>query len=248
MISPIHPSTFPPIHPLTGLHPSSTVLGHSCSLCSCILLPASPPACSWLPLCNCTLLLLFNHFSSLHTSHLWQRHIFVSVFISFHFHISQSSFPSFHLRIRSSTQHKKNPMHTHYLANNYFVMQLKIKNGKWIQKTRNTVLVFISSRENLNILSPAPSSRSSKRNFRGQSMFRVYQGLKWENNASVGERSWVKIASIPFLSLLCDSVNRVFALEWSFYSIILLFLFTDFVCKEASKIFCPKEFNIDAQK
>lgn len=101
LISPIHPSIFPPIHPLTGLHPSSTVLGHSCSLCSCILLPASPPAFSWLPLCNCTLLLLFNHFSSLHTSQLWQRHSFV--FVSVHFDTSQSSFLSFHLLIRLST-------------------------------------------------------------------------------------------------------------------------------------------------
>lgn len=127
-------------------------------------------------------------------------------------------------------------------------MQLQIENGKWIQKTRNKVLVFISSRETLNILSPAPSSRSSKRNFRGQSMFRVYQGLKWENNVSAGERSWVKIRSIPFFSLLCDSVKRVFGFEWSFYSFIVLFLFTDLVCKEAYKIFCTKEFKIDAQK
>lgn len=54
-----HPFIPPSFHPLTGLHPSSTVLGHRCSLCSCILLPASPPACSWLPLCNCTLTSFF---------------------------------------------------------------------------------------------------------------------------------------------------------------------------------------------
>lgn len=177
MISPIHPFIFPPIHPLTGLHPSSTVLGHSCSLCSCILRPAPHlPA-------HGSLSATAHYFYFLTTSRLSTlsgRDTVLFLFLSLSIFISAKAL--FHLSICSSgSQHQKEPKARSLLSKqsrHSFVMQLQIKNGKWIQKTCNKVLVFISSQETLNILSPAPSSRSSKRNFRGQPMFRVYPGLK----------------------------------------------------------------------